>query len=150
MIVIAALRRLRYDYHSSYTYNEKTIPNFVQTSDPPMQSSTPMHAQITISILCLARTPNAMLNKTHDAPLNLPNPTWYLEVTTTTVPQDVERCTTSLETNVSGILTSGLIHPSGSSFTKSRSMVMIPASHPFSFAAFHPFVVDVAVDALEV
>ena len=108
-----------------------------------------MHAQTTISILCLARTPNAMLNKTQIAPLDLPNSTWYLEVTTITLP-DVEKCTTSLEADVSCILTSRRVHPAGSGFAESGSVVVVPASHTFSLAAFDPFIVDVAVDALEV
>ena len=75
---------------------------------------------------------------------------WYLVVTRLLSPPRSQLCADSLETNVSRVFTSGLVHPSSPSIAESGAVVVVPTSHTFAFATLYPFFVDVAVDALEV
>ena len=91
-----------------------------------------------------------MLNNKKDTPYSIPNAIWYLEVTQLLLPLRSQLCAKPLETNVSCVFTSRLIHPSIPSVAKSGAVVMVSASHSFAFTSLYPFFVDVAIDALEV
>lgn len=94
------------------------------------------------SMLCLVQTPKRHTEQEFNKLTEL-----HLVSSCNTI-SPVTRC--ALETNVSCVFTSRLVHPSSPSRAQARAVVVVPARHAFALAALHPLLVDVVIDALEI